>query len=103
MVELEGNFVIAKSNKALKFLGAEGVEAIGSVVLDFVKNQDDIPFAFTLKKEEAGYQISTDVTKSLGENAFFCYFDPSGQLPSVLLKNYLAKLKDYYNRNSEGV
>jgi hypothetical protein len=48
MIELEGNFVIAKSNKALKFLGPEGVEAIGSVVLDFVKNQDDIPFSFAL-------------------------------------------------------
>ena len=100
MVELDGNFVIAKSNKALKFLGAEGVEAIGSVVLHFVKNQEEIPFAFTLMKDQAGYQISTDVTKSLGQDAFFCYFDPSGQLPSVLLKNYLAKLKNYYNKHS---
>ena len=62
LVELEGNFVIAKSNKAVKFLGAEEMEKIGGVVLDFVKSVDDMPYAFTLSKKEAGYQISTDLT-----------------------------------------
>ena len=65
MVELDGDFVIAKSNKALKFLGVDGVEIIGAVILDFVKKEENIPFAFSLNKTDDGYHVSTDVTKSL--------------------------------------
>ena len=60
-MELEGNFVIAKSNKAVKFFGAEEMEKIGGVVLDFVKSVDCMPYAFTLSKKEEGYQILTDI------------------------------------------
>ena len=49
-MELQGNFVIQKSNKAIKFMGEEEMGKIGSVVLDFVKTEDHTPFAFTLKK-----------------------------------------------------
>jgi hypothetical protein len=55
LVELEGNFVIAKSNKAVKFLGAEEMDKIGGVVLDFVKSVDDMPYAFNLSKKEGDY------------------------------------------------
>jgi hypothetical protein len=62
LVELEGNFVIAKSNKAVKFLGAEEMDKIGGVVLDFVKSVEDIPYAFNLSKNEEVYQISMDIS-----------------------------------------
>jgi hypothetical protein len=29
-----------------------------------------------------------------------CYFDPSPLLPSLLIKNYLSKLRAYYNKNA---
>ena len=61
-MELEGNFVIAKSNKAVKFFRADEMEKIGAAVLDFVKSVDEMPYAFSLQKKEEGYQISTDFT-----------------------------------------
>lgn len=61
-MELEGNFVIAKSNKAVKFFRADEMEKIGAAVLDFVKSVDEMPYAFSLQKKEESYQISTDFT-----------------------------------------
>ena len=40
LVELEGNFAIHKSNKALKFFGAEELEKMGGAALDFIKNEE---------------------------------------------------------------
>lgn len=40
------------------------------------------------------------MSKTLQDNAYLCYFDPSPLLPSILLKNYLVKLRAFFNKHS---
>lgn len=76
-LEIEGNFPIAKSNKASNFIQAEELGKMGSKILDYVKENEETPFAFSLDKHGDDFEISADVTKSLKDSGFFCYFDPS--------------------------
>ena len=50
---------------------------MGGKVLEFVKANEETPFAFSMTKQGEDYEISEDVKKSLNDSAFFCYFDPS--------------------------
>lgn len=81
-VELEGAFPISKSNKASVFLPPSELSAIGASLLDHIKKEDDMSFAFTILKEGDVFKISKDIKDALNDNAFLCYLDPSPLLPS---------------------
>ena len=103
-IETEGTFGITKSNKASVFIPKEEIAKMGESVLNFVKLEEETPFAFTLSNSEdpsQEYQISKDISLALNKNAYLCYFDPSPLLPSLLLKNYLSKLKVYFNKHAQ--
>jgi hypothetical protein len=50
---------------------------MGGSILEFVKANEETPFAFSMSQNGDNYEISNDVTKSLNDSSFFCYFDPS--------------------------
>lgn len=70
-------------------------------ILSYVKTSEDNDFAFVLVKSESGFEVVHDISKALNDNAYLCYFDPSPLLPSQLLKNYLSKLRAFYNQHSQ--
>lgn len=76
-IELDGNFPIVKSNKASNFIQYEQLGKMGGSILEFVKANEETPFAFSMSQNGDNYEISNDVTKSLNDSSFFCYFDPS--------------------------
>lgn len=47
-IELEGSFAIAKSNKASNFIKSEELGKMGAIILDFVKANEETPFAFSM-------------------------------------------------------
>lgn len=61
-LEIEGNFPIAKSNKASNFIQAEELGKMGSIILNYVKENEETPFAFSLTKHGDDFEISADVT-----------------------------------------
>ena len=81
-MELAGNFSIIKSNKITQFLNGEELQKISDKVLSYAQNEEQTNFAFSIIKDGDSYELSHDLTQSLKENAFLCYFDPSPLLPS---------------------
>lgn len=56
-IELEGSFAIAKSNKASNFIPGEELGKMGGTILEFVKANEETPFAFSMSKSGEGYDI----------------------------------------------
>ena len=42
--------------------------------------------------------MSFNIQDCINPNAYLCYFDPSPLLPSALIKNYLAKIFNLFNK-----
>jgi hypothetical protein len=57
-IELEGSFPISKSNKASNFIQGEELGKMGGTILDFVKANEETPFAFSMTKQGGNYEIS---------------------------------------------
>lgn len=57
IIELEGSFAIAKSNKASNFIPGEELGKMGGTILEFVKANEETPFAFSMSKSGEGYEI----------------------------------------------
>lgn len=57
-IELEGSFPIVKSNKASNFIQGEELGKMGGSILEFVKANEETPFAFSMSKNGENYEIS---------------------------------------------
>ena len=77
------------------------LKSISNSVLNYVKPDEITQLAFTISQNDLEFSVTKDISHALQQNSFLCYFDPSPLLPSQLLKNYLAKLRAYFIKNSQ--
>jgi ubiquitin-like modifier-activating enzyme ATG7 len=77
------------------------LKSISTSVLNYVKSDEVTQLAFIISQNDQEFSVTKDISYALQQNAFLCYFDPSPLLPSQLLKNYIAKLRAYFNKNSQ--